>query len=88
MRDWILFFTQILTLVALVIYVWKTWEMASATRRAAEASAAAVREAIDARLEALAPRILVYFGYESLHLAENRRGKPRPRDRDRFHDSV
>ena len=68
--DWALFAAQILTLAAIAVYVWKTWEMASATRRAAEASAAAVKEAIDARLEAMAPRILVYFGADELQWAE------------------
>jgi hypothetical protein len=68
--DWALFGAQLLTLAALVVYVWKTWEMASATRSAAEANAAAVKEAIDARLEAMAPRILVYFGAEELQSAE------------------
>lgn len=68
--DWVLFMAQIVTLAALVVYVWKTWEMASATRTAAEASASAVKEAIDARLEALSPRVFVYFANDDTHLAE------------------
>jgi hypothetical protein len=68
--DWILFAAQILTLIALVVYVWKTWEMASATREAAEASARAVKETAEARLEAMAPRMLIYFGSEEFHWAE------------------
>lgn len=68
--DWILFFAQVATLAALVVYVWKTWEMANATRVAAEASAAAANEAKEARLEALAPRLMIYFSPEAMHLAE------------------
>jgi hypothetical protein len=59
--DWLLLSVQAAGLVALVIYVWKTWEMAAATRRAAEASRALAQEAVDARVEALAPRVIVYF---------------------------
>ena len=59
--DWTLLVIQLGGLVALVIYVWKTWQMASATNRAAQSSLAAVEESRNARLEALAPRIVVYF---------------------------
>lgn len=52
--DWTLLAVQSLGLLFLVIYVWKTWQMASATRDAVE-------ESKRARLEALAPRIVVYF---------------------------
>lgn len=68
--DWVLFFVQVSTLVFLMIYVWKTWEMATATRAAAEASSAAAIEAKEARMEALAPRMMVYFSPEQIHLAE------------------
>ena len=65
--DWLLLFVQTAGLVALVIYVIKTWQMASATRLAAEASRDMAREARDARMESLAPRIVVYFD-SSRHL--------------------
>lgn len=52
--DWLRLALEAATLVFLIIYVAKTWQMASATRDA-------VTEAKDARLEALAPRVLVYF---------------------------
>lgn len=68
--DWLLLFVQVATLVFIVIYVWKTWQMASATRAAAEASAAMATEAKEARLESLAPRIMVYFASEPTSLAE------------------
>jgi hypothetical protein len=58
---WLLFIIQLATLGVLIIYVWKTWEMASATRRAAEASEHTLREASQARLDEVAPAILVYF---------------------------
>ncbi len=67
---WVLFVAQIVTMLGLLVYVWKTWEMASATRTAAEASAKAVKDATEARLEALAPHILVYFGTEQMQWAE------------------
>jgi hypothetical protein len=59
--DWLLLVVQIASLVALVIYVIKTWQMASATRIAAEATRDMAQEARDARMGSLAPRIVVYF---------------------------
>ena len=59
--DWLLLFVQIAGLVALIVYVIKTWQMASATRLAAEANRDMAKEALDARLESLAPRVVVYF---------------------------
>jgi len=68
--DWVQFGIQGGTLVFLVIYVVKTWQMASATRAAAEASSKAAEEALQARLQAMAPRILVYFNPEEIFFAE------------------
>ena len=62
--DWALLGLQAATLIALIVYVVKTWQMASATREAASATAGILRAAEEARLEALAPRILIYFGGE------------------------
>jgi hypothetical protein len=59
--DWLLLFVQVATLVVLMVYVWKTWEMAASTSRAAQTSLEAVEESRTARLEALAPRIVIYF---------------------------
>lgn len=42
--QWALFGTQVFTLLALIITVWKTWEMAVATQKAANATAATVEE--------------------------------------------
>jgi hypothetical protein len=63
-RDWVdysLAFIQAASLIALVVYVVKTWEMASATRRAAEVSAASLQETRDARDQEIAPYVTVYF---------------------------
>jgi hypothetical protein len=67
--QWVLFSVQIGTLVALVVYVVKTWQMASATAAAAEASAEAATEMRVAREAASAPRISVYFRTLDVHLA-------------------
>ena len=59
--DWLLLGVQVLTLGFLVVYVVKTWQMASATRDAAKATKDAVEEARQARLDDVAPRFAVYF---------------------------
>lgn len=53
--------TQVTSLVALVIYVIKTWEMASATRRATEITAQSLKEMQAARDEETAPYVVVWF---------------------------
>lgn len=67
--DWVLLAIQGLTLIALAVYVWKTWHIATATRDAAEAAATTAREANEARLAALAPRIMVYFSHAEIFMA-------------------
>jgi hypothetical protein len=62
--DGVRLFLECGTFMALIVYVAKTWEMASATREAAKASADAYREAVEARAEALAPRVLLYLSPE------------------------
>lgn len=57
----ILFFVQILSLIFLIIYVIKTWEMASATRKAAEATEKSVIEMRETRDQETAPFIVAYF---------------------------
>ena len=68
--DWVLLFIQAATLVALVIYVVKTWQIANETRNAAQATAAATEESQKARMAAMAPRIMVYFSPEEIQTAE------------------
>ena len=57
----ILLATQILTLIALVIYVVKTWHIASATKVAAGVSALSLQEMKEARDQEIAPYVVVYF---------------------------
>jgi hypothetical protein len=52
---------QILTLFAIIIYVIKTWEMASATKKYAETSNETLREMRTTREEEYAPYVVVYF---------------------------
>jgi len=52
---------QFLSLIFLIVYVIKTWEMASATRVAAEATQSSVAEMHEARDQQTAPYIVVYF---------------------------
>lgn len=68
--DWVLLGVQVATLIFLAIYVVKTWQMASATRDAAEASARTAKESHEARMQALAPRVLVYFNPDEIRIAE------------------
>ena len=52
---------QSVTLVAIIIYVWKTWAMADATRKAAEASERTLNEMKLAREEENRPYVIIYF---------------------------
>lgn len=61
----ILFFVQIASLIFLIIYVVKTWEMASATRKAAEATEKSVLELIETRDQETAPYIIAYFDVQT-----------------------
>jgi hypothetical protein len=57
----ILFYVQIASLIFLMLYVLKTWEMASATRKAAEATEKSVHEMREARDQESAPYVIAYF---------------------------
>ena len=63
----ILFLVQIFSLIFLIVYVIKTWEMASATTKAAQATEKSVTEMRQTRDQESAPYIIVYFDipYES-----------------------
>lgn len=52
---------QIPTLIALIVYVIKTWEMATATREAAEAAQNTLLEMREARDQETAPYVIAYF---------------------------
>jgi hypothetical protein len=60
-RDAILLFVQTASLIALIVYVIKTWEMASASRQSAEISKNTLLEMKEARNQEIAPYIVVYF---------------------------
>lgn len=52
---------QTVSLIFLIIYVIKTWQMASSTRKAAEATEATVNEMREARHQETAPYVIAYF---------------------------
>ena len=56
-KPWI----EVLTLIFLIVYVIKTWEMASATRRSAEIAEGTLKELRDTRDQETAPYVVVYF---------------------------
>lgn len=57
----VLVYIQSVTLIALVIYVFKTWQMASATKDAAESAAKTVYEMKTAREAEYRPYVVAYF---------------------------
>lgn len=59
--QWLLMLVQVGALLALIAYVWKTWQMASAAVRSAEASSEAVQEMRKAREEEMSPYVVIYF---------------------------
>ena len=56
---------QAFTLIALIIYVWKTWSMASATSKAARASEKSLCEMKLSREEHAKPKVVCYFEHNS-----------------------
>jgi hypothetical protein len=68
--QWALLVLQLLTLVGLIVTVWKTWEMAVATQKAANATADTVEEMRLARESASAPHIVVYLASPRTNIAE------------------
>jgi len=68
--QWALLVLQFLTLVGLIVTVWKTWEMAVATQKAANATADTVEEMRLARESASAPHIVVYLASPRANIAE------------------
>ncbi len=59
--DLAVFIVQLLSLAALIIYVIKTWEMASATKDAAIATANTVKEMEKSRELLIAPQMIAYL---------------------------
>jgi hypothetical protein len=75
--DVLLTVIQILTLIALIIYVKKTWDMAVSTEKSAKISEKTLIEMRDIRNDETAPYIVAYFELEdhSLHLIVENIGK-------------
>lgn len=63
-KDIIIAIAQGATLLYLIFTLAKNWEMADATRAAADASQQSVQQMIDVRDEETAPYVLVYFNME------------------------
>ena len=59
----ILVAVQVATLVALIVYVIKTWHMASATKKMAEVSKGTLREMKESRDLLIRPYVTVYFDF-------------------------
>jgi hypothetical protein len=57
----LLLITQIATLIALIVYVIKTWHIASATKESAEASKLVLEEMRESRDQETAPYVVAYF---------------------------
>lgn len=57
----VLLIIQILTLIALIVYVVKTWEMASATKESAKSAEYTLLELRETRDQESAPYVIVYF---------------------------
>src|SRR5712692_11294781 len=52
---------QFVTVVALIFYVWKTWQIANATTRSAENSAATLKQMQEIREAENAPNVVAVF---------------------------
>ncbi len=63
--DVIMFVIQLLSLIALVVYVIKTAQMAEGTRRSAEAMDRSVAEMVEDRDQQIAPYVVVFFDHQT-----------------------
>ncbi len=82
--DGVLLMTQILILIALVVYIIKTWRLSSATQAAADVFALSLQVMKEARDQEIAPYVVVYFdiphGEQILFLVVKNIGKSTARD--------
>jgi hypothetical protein len=69
--DIILAIVQIFTLIALIIYVKKTWDMAVATEVSAKSSESTLQEMKETRDQEIAPYIVCYFEMKGHHIYLN-----------------
>lgn len=63
--DVLIFIIQILTLIFIIIYVKKTWDIASATRDSTKTSERMLEEMRDARDQETAPYVIAYFEFKN-----------------------
>ena len=63
--DIIMFVIQLLSLIALVVYVIKTAEVAEGTRKSAEAMDRSVAEMMEDRDQQIAPYVVVFFDHQT-----------------------
>lgn len=63
--DVIMFVIQLLSLIALVVYVIKTAEMAEGTRQSAQAMDRSVAEMMEDRDQQIAPYVVVFFDHQT-----------------------
>ncbi len=68
--QWFLVAAQIATLGAVIVYVWKTWQMAEANAASAKTAAATLEEIREDRRARQSPKVLVYFSAPESHLAQ------------------
>lgn len=80
--DIILMSIQILTLIALIIYVKKTWDMAVSTEKSAKTSEKTLQEMKETRDQEIAPYIVSYFEFKDhdLYLVVENVGKGLAKD--------
>jgi len=75
---------QILTLIALVIYVIKTWQIASASKKSTEVSEGILKEMKESRDQEVAPYVVAYFdipyGMPLIYLIVRNAGKSVAKD--------
>ncbi len=63
--DILIFIIQIITLIFVIIYVKKTWDIASATRDSTKTSERMLKEMRDARDQETAPYVIAYFEFKN-----------------------
>lgn len=59
--DYLIAAVQLATLIAVIVYVVKTWQIAAANRKSVELSEGVLKEMRTARLQEIAPYVIVYL---------------------------
>lgn len=63
--DYVLAVVEILSLIFLIIYVIKTWQMASETKKSTQISEKTLKEMKESRAQEVAPYVIAYFNVEN-----------------------